>query len=91
MNEDQDRRWHRRRTSVLRAMIVFGDPIAAVPCTVQNMSTSGAQLTFAAFVDLPRQFRLEILQLDLEVEAQLVWSHGEQHGVRLLWPQRTLH
>jgi len=88
MSEEQDRRWHRRRSSVLAGAVVFGDPATTVPCSVQNMSASGAQLTFTTIIDLPTRFRLEVPQLDLKVEAQLAWSRGDNHGVRLLWPQR---
>ena len=88
MSEEQDRRWHRRRNSVLPGAVVFGDPATRVPCSVQNMSASGAQLNFTTPFDLPSQFRLEVPQLDLKVEAELAWSRGDRHGVRLLWPQQ---
>ena len=50
---------------------------------------SGAQVTFAAAVALPPSFVLEIPSLDLQVEARVVWSRAGQHGVTLVWPQRT--
>jgi hypothetical protein len=58
-----------RRASVLRASVVFNDHSAGLPCTVENMSASGAQLVFAAAVELPARFQLEILQLSLKVDA----------------------
>ena len=91
MTGESDRRWYRRRASVFSALVVFGDPVTTIPCAVQNMSATGAQLTFATAVDVPPQFRREIPQLDLKVEAQLAWSQEEEHGVKLLWPQQTPH
>ena len=89
MTEGTDRRRHNRRQSTYRARAVFNDQSPALPCTVQNLSASGAQLTFAAAVALPPSFVLEIPSLDLQVEARVVWSRAEQHGVTLVWPQRT--
>jgi hypothetical protein len=30
---------------------------------------------------------LEIPTLDLRVDAQLIWSRDERHGVTFVWPQ----
>jgi len=89
MTEGTDRRRHNRRQSTYRARAVFNDQSPTLPCTVQNLSASGAQLTFAAAVALPPSFVLEIPSLDLQVEARVVWSCAGQHGVTLVWPQRT--
>ena len=85
MTEESDRRWHNRRGATLGARVMLND--ATLPCTVRNMSASGAQLTFATSVELPQEFALEVPQLDLKVHAQLIWSRAEQHGVTFLWPQ----
>jgi len=89
MTGESDRRWHHRRASVFSASVVFGDPVTTITCAVQNMSATGAQLTFTTAVALPSQFRLEIPQLDLKIDALLAWSRGKEHGVKLLWPQQT--
>ncbi|QRM35838.1 PilZ domain-containing protein [Microvirga sp. VF16] len=89
MPEETDRRWHRRWPTSFKARVVFDDQSPALPCIVQNMSASGAQLAFATVFELPREFELEIPSLDLRVEARVVWSRDEQHGVTLVWPQRT--
>jgi len=89
VTEGTDRRRHNRRQSTYRVWAVFDDQSPALPCTVQNLSASGAQLLFATAVALPPSFVLEIPSLDLQVEARVVWSRAGQHGVTLVWPQRT--
>jgi hypothetical protein len=89
MTREEERRWHNRRSSVLSGQVVLNAYSPALPCTVENMSASGAQLTFATTFELPSEFVLEIPRPDLRVEARVVWSRAEQHGVSLVWPQRT--
>jgi hypothetical protein len=87
--EASDRRRHRRREAAFRARIVFCNGSTAVPCLVQNISSSGAKLALVTAVDLPWHFELEIPQLALKVEARVVWRRAEQCGVTFAWPQHA--
>lgn len=60
MAEGQERRWHHRRETALRAQAMING--TALPCTVQNVSASGAELTFSSAIALPSEFVLEVLQ-----------------------------
>jgi hypothetical protein len=91
MTEKNDRRSHHRRAATLQAWAILNDQAERLPCTVQNMSASGAQLTFPTAIDLPPQIRLEIPQLSLEVDATVAWSRAEHHGITFVWPQHTRH
>ena len=91
MTGDSDRRLHHRRAATLSAWAIVNDQEQRLPCTVQNMSASGAQLTFAKAIELPPTIRLEVPQLSLEVEAQVAWSRAEHHGITFMWPRHTRH
>ncbi len=89
MTEDSDRRFHHRRAATLSAWASLNDQGERRPCTVQNMSASGAHLTFPTAAELPPRIRLEIPQLSLEVDATVAWSRAEHHGITFLWPRHT--
>lgn len=67
---------------------MFGDQSAALECTVQDISASGANIAFAASDKLPLEFVLEVLALDLRVKARLVRSQGKCHRVEFHWAQK---
>jgi hypothetical protein len=87
MSEQGDRRRYFRRPTSLGAQVVLGRGFPALSCIVQDLSAGGAGLAFAEPVELPSTFVLAVLNLDLTVAAQLVWSHDERHGVAFVWPQ----
>jgi hypothetical protein len=84
---DERRRYHRPPCHY-RANALFVDPSPVAACTVVDISAGGARIRFATPVTLPPSFVLEIPDLTLRVDAQLIWSCGESHGVRFVWPQR---
>jgi hypothetical protein len=87
---ERDQRWHRRQPLACPARLIFKDQSLALNCAVENISAGGACLGFAATVDLPREFALEIVSLSLRVRTRLVWSAGKRHGVMFVWPQRRV-
>ena len=89
MKRESERRWHHRRSSAFSARIVFNNHTPAMTCTVQNLSSGGVQLAFATIVELPPEFVLEVPNLNLRVEARVVWSRAKLHGVTFLWPQHN--
>jgi hypothetical protein len=87
MLRDPDRRWHRRQPAAYSARVVLtGHPLAQ-ECFIEDMSSGGARIRFATAVALPPEFVLEVSSLFLRVDAHVVWSQGEHHGVRLVWSQ----
>ena len=90
VTEGVERRLHHRRPSNLSARAVFNDQSPALDCTVQNVSASGAKIAFAAAVELPREFVLDVPSLDLRVKVRVVWSQAECHGITFVWPQGTV-
>ncbi|MBD2750780.1 PilZ domain-containing protein [Microvirga sp. BT688] len=87
MSDGSDQRWHHRRPTTITAKVLAGSGSPPLTCTVQNLSAGGAQLTFPEELVLPATFMLEVPSLNLQVDAQVIWSQGHQHGVTFVWPQ----
>ena len=59
---------------------MFGDQSPALKCTVQDISARGVKIAFAAADEVPLEFVLEVLAVDLRVKALLVWRQGKCLG-----------
>ena len=92
-----NRRAKRKPTS-LPAMITFTNMRVTVPCTVADMSGTGAQLTFAAstihqFGDLehlPQKFTLVLKADRMQVASEVKWRRDGKIGVRFLGPPKPI-
>ncbi len=88
----------RRKSTALPAMLTFANLRLTVPCTVADMSASGARLAFPA--DVQRQFgEMEhlpprctlVLKADrVQIDAEILWRRGGKVGVRFLTPPRAM-
>ena len=92
-----NRRAKRKPTS-LPAMITFSNMRVTVPCTVADMSGTGAQLTFSAatihqFGDLehlPQKFTLVLKADRMQIESEVKWRREGKIGVRFLGPPKPV-
>ena len=84
---DKQRASLRRR--VLKAgIIAFNDRHSTLPCTVRNVSDTGALIRMPGMVTPPDTFEL-IIELDgLEASCTVMWRKGEDVGVRFDKPPR---
>ena len=57
-----------------------------IPCTVRNLSNTGAMLNFAHPVILPRSFELKFDGQEMRVSV--VWQSGRLAGVKFQIPMR---
>jgi len=88
----------RRKATALPAMLTFSNLRLTVPCTVADMSASGARLAFSA--DVQRQFgEMEhlpprctlVLKADrVQIDSEILWRRGGKVGVRFLSPPRPV-
>jgi hypothetical protein len=78
-----DKRQGSGRRRVLKAgIIAYNDRHSTLPCTVRNVSETGAMLRMPAGLSPPDTFDL-IIELDgLEASCSVVWRRGEDVGVR---------
>jgi hypothetical protein len=79
------------RRRVLKAGIVaFNDRHSTLPCTVRNVSDTGALIRMPATLSPPDTFDL-IIELDgLEASCTVMWRKGEDVGVRFDEPPRRI-
>jgi hypothetical protein len=54
-----------------------------IPCTVRNMSITGAALTLSDLsIRIPKQFNLQITEDKLAIPCSIVWRRGFWIGVQ---------
>jgi PilZ domain len=87
--QDGPRKATRRR--VLKSgVIAFNDRFSALPCTVRNLSSTGAQLRVDGTLSVPNTFEL-LIELDgLEAQCEVVWRRDKEIGVRFGSPPRMV-
>lgn len=86
-----DKRLTGQRRRVLKAgIIAFNDRHSTLPCTVRNVSDTGAMLRMPRTITPPDTFEL-LIELDgLEASCTVVWRRGEDVGVRFDKPPRKI-
>jgi hypothetical protein len=80
----QGRRLSKRLPSILEGGIRLGPEAVQIPCTIRDLSTTGARIWLPGSVDLPGEFELEIPMLEQAVRVRLIWSKAQNHGVMFL-------
>lgn len=68
------------RFKVLKGGTVATDG-GRIPCTVRNMSSTGAAVEFAQRVDLPASFTLVIERDRFSRRCRPVWTHQRRVGM----------
>lgn len=92
------KRRSRRKETSLPAMLTFHNMRLTVPCTVADMSGSGAKLSFPSTMQqqfgdmehLPERCVLVLKADRMQVEIQIMWRRSGQVGVRFLSPPKPL-
>ncbi|MFM9938315.1 MAG: PilZ domain-containing protein [Hyphomicrobiaceae bacterium] len=88
----------RRKDTSLPAMLTFHNMRLTVPCTVADMSGSGAKLAFPATMQqqfgdmehLPEKCVLVLKADRMQVDIQIMWRRTGHVGVRFLSPPKPL-
>ena len=70
-----------RMRTILGARAVFNDGRSTLDCTIRNMSSTGAKLTFVSTVGLPDVFVLEIPSQGRTIKAVVRWRSETNAGV----------
>ena len=65
----------------LAGTIVFSARYVPLPCTVWDISETGARLQVENVNQVPSPFRLKIQQTDIAVECVVVWRGKSEVGV----------
>jgi hypothetical protein len=78
-----------RRRMLKAGIVAFNDRRSTVPCTVRDISATGARLRVDGSVGAPDTFEL-IIELDgLEAPCQVVWRKANEVGARFLSAPRV--
>jgi hypothetical protein len=79
-----------RRRVLKSGIIAFNDRYSALPCTVRNLSTTGAHLRAEGSINTPNTFEL-LIELDgFEANCEVVWRRDKEMGVRFLSAPRMV-
>lgn len=88
-SEEDQRRAPRRR--VLKSGVVaYNDRHATLPCTVRDISATGARVRVDGSISAPDTFELLIPIDGLEANCEAAWRKGNEVGVRFLAAPRMV-
>lgn len=76
-----ERRCESRRRGLLRGNIVFGGGFSSLDCTVRDVSSKGARVTFSGPPLIPPVFELRLMDRGERRAAHKVWLRGSQMGL----------
>jgi hypothetical protein len=73
-----------RERAFLTARISYSNGAMSTPCTVMQLSATGAKIAVAGTLNLPEIFYIAIAQKSIERRARLVWRRGDVAAVAFL-------
>lgn len=76
-----EQRRENRQPMNLDGVCEIMDPVRHIPCTVVDMSGSGAQLAFESTDPIPATFKVHIAALNVFLECRVVWRKQTLLGV----------
>ena len=77
----QEQRRAPRRKVLLEGRIVFNNRLSRVACTIRDLSTLGARVAVQHPNPLPPDVELNIFKTGERLQARVVRSDGETHGL----------
>jgi hypothetical protein len=80
----QEQRRAKRVPSILEGCITLEGQSSPMPCTIRDLSVTGARIWLPKPTDLPNEFVLGIPKLEQSLKVRLVWSKDRTHGVTFL-------
>jgi hypothetical protein len=73
------------RTRVLKgAYAAFNQEFSAIPCTLRDISATGAHVVFEGGWFVPDRFMLHVDIDGYKIECERVWQRGSECGVRFI-------
>jgi len=88
--DSKDRRGAPRRRVLKGSIILFNDRKSTLPCTVRDLSSTGARLRVESSITVPGTFIL-VIELDgFEADCEVVHRRAKDLGVKFTSPPRTV-
>jgi len=78
----EERRKAPRGRTYLAGRIVFNHKTSTTDCIVRNWSSEGARIVFSDLSAIPDAFEFLVPGRGERHEAQVVWRHASEAGVR---------
>lgn len=75
------------RKKALREAQIYTSGSTIIDCTVKNMTKTGARVEFAAFTQLPSDFRIHFKNTGETRPAEVAWQRGLAAGIRFIEPR----
>ena len=88
--ESGDKRIAARKRVLKAGLVAYNDRHVSVPCTVRDISDTGARLRIDGSVSAPDTFELIVDMDGLEASCEVVWRNGKELGVRFLAAPRKV-
>lgn len=85
---DAERRSGNRRRALLGAIVTYDDGKFSFPCTVRDLSETGARIAIPNGAQIPSQFYLIIVRDCVAYDARRTWQNGAEAGADF---DRTIH
>ncbi len=86
----EDKRRAPRRRVLKGAIIAYNDRRSTIPCTVRDLSDTGARLRADGSINAPDTFLL-IIELDgIEADCKVVWRKSPDLAVTFVSPPRKV-
>ncbi|MDH3741324.1 MAG: PilZ domain-containing protein [Hyphomicrobiales bacterium] len=76
-----ERRREHRRPIELAGVCEFNDSQQRLDCKIVDITNAGARLEFASNDEVPDNFKLFILPINVILDCRLVWRHETSIGV----------
>jgi hypothetical protein len=73
-----------RERAFLAARVSYNNGAMSTPCTVLQLSATGAKIGLAETINLPDVFQIAIPQKSIERRARVVWRRGDVAAVAFL-------
>ena len=83
MDDGSDKRRASRRSKAQRGTAILSS-WTVIDCRIEDVSETGAKLSFSLPTPMPDEFRLRFSVFGEEVRVERVWQRGLRVGVRFL-------
>lgn len=84
--DPNEERIARRRRVLMKGVVSFNDGFSSAPCTIRNLSDTGAMIVLDAPAAVPTRFMLHAEIAGFKVPGEVAWHRGLAMGVRFTGP-----
>ncbi|HXF53676.1 MAG TPA: PilZ domain-containing protein [Hyphomicrobiaceae bacterium] len=87
---DEEHRCTARRRTLKSGIIAYNNRFCTLPCTVRDLSATGARLRVDGSISAPDRFELIVESDGVEASCEVVWRKLDELGVRFIGAPRQV-